>query len=1038
MTTGPAEHAAPQDSSLHVTVVFAGQSESWAKWIDHQIQRAGRPSTLVRWNPLRRPPTAASLTDLLTAPGRMLLVIDDWYEQLASPRFAAWARVLGEVLPRHRDRIAAVSVTTRPVPDEVIALAPVGLRGLSPEAARARVLECAGVPAPDTLVSLARGPRFPDDPLAVEQAPRRNRRFVGRTELLEEVYEKLSAPGDAVALYGPGGIGKTQLALEYVHRFKGEYDIVWWVGAAGRAAARENFARLAPSLGLGEHGRLETAIKAVKHELNRTARPWLIVFDGAGSPERLQDLMPGTKGHVLITTQTSDWAAHAEPIAVSAFQRDESVTFVSRRTRRLSPDQANQLAEAVEDVPLLLDQTSAWLDLNPSASVTSYIGDIRYGRPEKFEVAASPTYPQSFRIAWAKLLNTLRENSVPAWRLLNLLAHFSPDLVPVRLLATARSGDLPVDLQELVSEPSSWNQVLRQLSEITSMRVEYEQGPRMDIQTVGTLRMHRLFHEYVRSVQAPQDARLYSAIARKVLVSADPRDPSSPSNWARYAELIPHLEPSGALQSDDRAVRAMVLTCIEYQRLRGEHEDGLWLTREVVDNWRAVSGNTDRAVLIAVHQLAGMLRRVGRYSEAEAVGRQTLDRLRETVRSQPGGQPVRKPVRDHDPSEDDIPPGGISSLSSVVTAPPGTVPVRGVRPIELIRAEESLAGTLMALGRFDEARQLFEGAAVRAAAELGGENIPRTLQVRHNLAIVIGLQGHYSASLALHRRILEARVDLFGGKHALTLSSAMRTARMLRLLGRYREALAEQEHNSRLFGQVLDRQHADTLAAEHNLALCARRVGDSQFAHAMLRSVREKLLGRYGAQHPDTLMVSCDYAMLLRHLGHTDEARELAESTADGYAKLLGTTHPYTAGARDNVAMLMVDAGEVASALELSRQTLGWLTDAVGRDHPWTIGCAVNRVAAFAADGDVQAAVALGRDALGQALRRLGEGHILTSTVKAALALDLGASGERDEAQFLRADALARLTHVLGDNNPATRFVAESRRPFWDFEPQPI
>ena len=1018
--------AGPVDLSAHVTVVFAGQSESWAKWIDHQIRRAGRPTALVRWNPLRRPPAAEGLTDLLTSPGRVLLLIDDWYDQLATPRFQSWARILREVLPRYRDRIAAVSVTTRPMPAEVIALAPVGLRGLGPDAARARVLECAGIPAPDTLVSLARGPRFPDDPLAIEQAPRRNRAFVGRAELLEEVYGKLSGPGDAVALHGPGGIGKTQLATEYVHRFKGEYEIVWWVAAAGSAAAREHFARLAAPLGLGEHGHLESAIKAVKRELNRTTRPWLLVFDGANTPERLRDLIPGERGHVLITTQTSDWAAYAEPVAVGAFRREESVTFVSRRTRRMTEEEADRLAAAVEDVPLLLDQTSAWLDLNPTASVRGYIGEIQRGRPSHFEVVASPHYPQSFQVAWAMLLNTLRDTSPPAWRLLNLLAHFSPDLVPVRLLATARPGDLPDDLQELVSEPSSWNDALRRLAQITSVRVEYEHGPRMDIQTVGTLRMHRLFHEYVRSVQAPQDAAQYSAIARQVLVSADPRDPSAPANWARYAELIPHLEPSGALASGDRSVRDLVLTCIEYQRMRGEHEDGLRLSRQAVDTWRAMSGETDRRVLVAVHQLAGMLRRVGRYAEAEALGRRTLDRLRKAAHSHPAGDTAAG-------STGDTPPGGIGTIDS---AP--TTAVRGVRPIELIRAEDSLAGTLMARGRFDEARALFESAAHRAAAELGGENVPRTLSIRSNLATAVGLQGHYAESLALHRRILEARVELLGGKHVLTLGSALCTARMLRLLGRYREAMAEQEHNARLFGQVLERDHSDTLTAVHHLALCARRVGDSQFAHAMMRSVRARLLGRYGPLHPQTLLVSCDYAMLLRHLGSTVEARELAEGTADGYATLFGAGHPYAIGARDNVAMLMGDMGEREAAVTLSGDTLKRMGQAVGDDHPWTLGCALNRCAALAATDDRVGAAALGRDTLARAVRRLGEQHVLTSTLKAGLALDLTALGEREEAERLHADALARLHHLLGPANPTTGFVAQRRRPFWDFEPQPI
>ncbi|MEU6126932.1 FxSxx-COOH system tetratricopeptide repeat protein [Streptomyces sp. NPDC047123] len=960
----------PAGERPHVTVVFAGQSESWAKWIEHQIRAAGRGTTLVRWNPLQRPPTADALTDLLDAPGRILLLIDDWYEKLGTERFVAWADALRAVLPAHRDRIAAVSITAKALPEAVIALAPVELRGLRPEAARSRVLECAGIAAPMTLVALARGPRFPDDLPEVWNAQRRNRRFTGRTHHLETVHDTFAAAGTdgcALVLHGPGGMGKTQLALEYVHRFAGDYDIVWWVTAGSRVTAREQFAALAPRLGIEVTGQLDTVIDAVRRELARTARPWLIVLDGAEAPDKVGDLVPEGRGHVLITTLSADWAAHVEAaVLIPPFERAESVAFAGRRAARLTEGDAERLAEAVEDMPLLLDQMAAWLDVTPTADVPGYIKDIRGGRPDRFGVVESRDYPESFQVAWAKTLNTLREGAATAWQLLNLLACFSPDVVPVRLLQTARRGDLPRPLAELVSEPSSWNTALRRLSEITSMRVEYEPG-RMDIQRVSTLRMHRLFHRYVVGVQSPHDRRRYSEAARKVLVTADPRDPASPANWARYAELIPHLEPSGALAATDDDVRELVLNCIEYLRMRGEERDGHWLSTQAVRHWCEVSGPTDRAVLVAVHQQANMLRSLGRNTEAESVGRDILDRL---------------------------------------------LAADGARPIEVIRAKDGLGGTLMAMGRYDEARALFEAAADQASAELGGESVPRTLSLRSNLAVAVGLQGHYADALALHRRILEDRVQLLGGKNPLTLHSALRTAWMLRLLGNYAEAQEIQGHNSRLHGQVLDRSHSQTLYAEHNLALCARRTGDLQFAQAMMRQVYEKVLRRRGELHPDALMVRCDYAMLLRQLGRAGEARELAERTAAGYAEQLGGTHPYAIGARGNVAALLRDAGDLGTALALAGQTCREMERAVGPEHPWALGCALNGAITLALSGDTAGARALGGPAAERSARTLGASHALTRDLGVVLGFGPGQHGRTG--------------------------AGAGRAPHWDFEPQPI
>jgi predicted ATPase len=52
------------------------------------------------------------------------------------------------------------------------------------------------------------------------------------------------------ALYGLGGVGKTQLALEYAHRFAADYDLVWWIDAKQLVLIPEQLAALAARLGL--------------------------------------------------------------------------------------------------------------------------------------------------------------------------------------------------------------------------------------------------------------------------------------------------------------------------------------------------------------------------------------------------------------------------------------------------------------------------------------------------------------------------------------------------------------------------------------------------------------------------------------------------------------------------------------------------------------------------------------------------------------------------------------------------------------------
>ncbi|MFJ6143507.1 FxSxx-COOH system tetratricopeptide repeat protein [Streptomyces anulatus] len=990
------------DGSDRITVLFAGQSESWAKWVEEECETAGIVTRLVRWDPLSRPPTAEALTGLL-AEERVLLLLDDWYLRFDAGRYRAWAAVLGELLPTHRTRIRAVAVTPHRLPEAARELDPVSLHGVRREEAKVRLLTVCGLVLDEhTGVDLDRGLRFPDEPPPVSNVERRNRRFAGRDRVLEELHRLLagrrgttaSDSAALVALQGPGGIGKTEVAREYTHRYAGDYDLVWWVRSRTPLMAREDFAALATALQVGDGDELRGLITAAQQRLAGLGQRWLIVFDGAEIPQDVLELIPPGVGHVLITTRDASWSADgADVVELPRFERAESVDFVCRRATRLTEEDADQLADVVEDLPLLLDQTAAWLDANPLTDIGRYVADIRDGDPHTLGVAPSGGDPQRFQVVWSTTLNALDESAPHVHELLKLLAYFSADMVPVGLLRSARASDLPDHLARLVAEPSDWNSALRRLSETTAMSLEYETGPQNDILTVGSLRIHGLFHRFVRSTLSPRDRERASETACRVLVAADPRDPTAPRHWRRYADLIPHLEPSGALESADEDVRSLVLNCVEYLRMRGEYAIGWDITHKALEHWRTTSGPTDRTVLVATHQYANMLRRLGKYAEAERIGRDILERLRLVPEAQ---------------------------------------------GIELLRAMNGLGGTLMALGKYDEAHRLYESATDMAIERLGDSTVPRTLALRSNLAQAGVLRGRYGDALDQHRSIMEARLRLLGPRNALTLLSALHTAWTLRLLGRYQEAFVLQERNASLHSQVLDREHSQTLLAQHNLALCARREGNLPFARSLMKRVREKVTHRRGSHHPESLLISADYAMLLRDMGLLDEAWSTADSTARTYAVLLGTEHPYAIGALDNCGVILRTVGDYDAARATGEKTRAAMAAVLGADHPWTIGCALNEASARAEAGDPEGAAEIGREALARAEAAVGHDHILTAGLGAGLALDLRATGRIAEAEQMAEDLARKAPRTVGGEYGHARFLSSGARPHWDFEPQPV
>ena len=334
----------------------------------------------------------------------------------------------------------------------------------------------------------------PGSVLRVWNIPARNPGFTGRDGLLAAVRERLLAGDRAVvqALQGQAGVGKTQLAIEYAHRFADGYDVAWWVNAEQAGLIGDQFAALGAALGCVQPGAgTEVVRAAVLGELRQRGR-WLLVFDNAEDPADIVPWLPGGDGHVLITSRERAWAEIAAPVEVDVLGRAESVALLRDRVAGLGAAGADRLAAQLGDLPLAVAQAAGFM-AETGISAAEYLDLLRTQAGKLLNQAApGSSYPRSLAAATRLVADRLDGEDPAAAQLASVCAFLAPEPVPEDLF-TRVPGELPGELAARAADPLGWRQTLAQLARQSLARID-QRG----------LVMHRLTQAILRDRLAPE------------------------------------------------------------------------------------------------------------------------------------------------------------------------------------------------------------------------------------------------------------------------------------------------------------------------------------------------------------------------------------------------------------------------------------------------------------------------------------------------------------------------------------------------------
>ncbi|PVH92436.1 TPR-like protein [Periconia macrospinosa] len=711
---------------------------------------------------------------------------------------------------------------------------------------------------------------------------RRDPDFVDQETILDQIHHKCGRPGSRTALVGLGGVGKSQLAIEYAYRTREQSPETWifWVHASSAARFEQSYRDIADHVKIPGRRNPSTNIFQLVHAwlCDEWRGQWILILDsvddtgflfdasttgqdeptnhvGGRRARQLVSYIPQSRnGSVLITTRSRRAARHlveeSDIVTVEPMTMGESLALIGKKLgKQDNMDSVVHLAAALEFLPLAIVQAAAYISKRSSRySVRQYVEDFLKSDRKKAslldfkdgQLRRDSDKSNSIIITWQISFDYIRHSRQSAANLLSLMSFFDRQEIPEALLrrrneqANAQRDDKMGNAGDHGDEADD----------------DHSNG---DGDSDGSEYGDDEFEEDILTL------REYSFIS----VIAD--RPSFKMHGLVQLATRKWLEAYG--QQEEWNQRFIMN--LDAELPTGEYE-----------NWvkcQALFPHAKSAMWASIlYKAAWYARGLGNWAEAEEMSVRAMN-----VRIKVLGQ-------EH---EDTLSSMSMEAEELFLHVLDSRKRVLGPEHPETLASMGNLASTYWNQGRWDAAEKLFI------------QN-PDTLTSMANLASTYRDQGQWKKAEKLEIYVTETQGRILGADHPSTLKCKAELALTLWNQGRRSDA-----------EKVLGQEHPDTLSCMANLGMARRHRGKLTEAEELETRVLEVQQRILGAEHPSTLTSMANLASTFWSKGRWKDAEELLDQATEISKRVLA-----------NLAILEVQAIETSKRVR-------------GKEHPDTLTC---------------------------------------------------------------------------------------------------
>jgi tetratricopeptide (TPR) repeat protein len=784
-----------------------------------------------------------------------------------------------------------------------------------------------------------------------------------------------------------GGVGKTELALQYANRYQQEYVARYWLSLQEMGLAQAVVIMASHYLDLPETMKaasLDEQAAWYWHNWLPENGKLLVILDDVPRAESIPDVaMPiDPRVRILVTTRERELNVGFESVPLDVLSEEKALELLRKIVGAAKVDNelvtVKDICKTLGYLPLGIELIGEYLCKNRFLTFAKLqerlnLADESISRERKYRFYAHRGVEAAIQLSWDDI-------SIGSQRVAMLLGLFAPVEI----------------LWELVAEIGA-------SAEITEDELNETRGQLDSLHLIQPIdeecnfyKIHTLVREFFRAklLKSEENHQFRQAFVNRLLTIAK-QIPQSPTRdfIVVVAPVIPHLDilsremlgdipnPEEELYWAFGGVGRFYYGQGLYALAEDSHLRCLKTTQEQL-------GEHHPNVATSINNLAELYRSLGRYEEAESLYKQSLSLMQEQL---------------------------------------------GERHPDVATIINNLAVLYELQGRYEEAELLYKRSLSLMQKHLG-ERHPDVATIINNLAVLYELQGRYEEAESLQKQALSLRKKLLGEHHPHVANSMDNLARLYRLQGRYEEAESLFKQALLLRQELLGNGHPHVADSINNLAMLYESQGryeEAEPLHKLALSLYRELLGE---RHPHVATSINNLAMLYESQGRYEEAEPLYKQALSLRQELLGNAHPHVADSINNLAVLYKSQGRYEEAEPLYKLALSLRQELLGNRHPDVTDSINNLAVLYRSQGRYEEAEPLYKQALSLRQELLEEHHPHVAHSLNNLAMLYKSQGKYEEAKLLYVQALEILEVSQGKEHPNTKTVRNNLQSLRDLQ----